>query len=122
MESLCLHHLTIKTYSMKKRKKIKLPEFIYNEPEIEKPKHKYPESQAFDLKKSPGIGARMVIEKALKSFEGVNLNNLKEIGASPRDLVTYRRQFKNALYSIIKEGDSDDMRLRGGAIAWLSEL
>lgn len=114
--------LTIKASSMKKRKKISLPEFIYNEPAREIPKHIYPESQPFDVYNSPGIGARITIEKGLRSFEGVNLLNIKEIGASPRDIVTYRQQIKNALYSIVKEGFNEELRLRGGAIAWLSAL
>jgi hypothetical protein len=107
---------------MKKRKKIQLPEFIYNEPVREKPNHKYPESQPFDVYKSPGIGARVTIEKGLSSFEGVNIINIKEIGASPRDIITYKEQINNALYSIIKEGTNYEGRLRAGAIAWLSAL
>lgn len=96
--------------------------FNYNEPRWEIPKHSYPKSEGFDIYKAPGIGARIILEQALQSMEGVNLDNLERLGIAQKDLTAYRKQIRNALLALIKEGDRADIRLRSGAISYLGAL
>lgn len=107
---------------MAKRKSNQRDSFNYNEPKRTPPDHKYPKSQRFSTYKNPGISSRIIIERALKSPEGVNIESLKQIGATARDLIKYRKQIKNALYGLIKEDSGADLRLRSGAIGYLSAL
>ncbi|WP_394749353.1 HEAT repeat domain-containing protein [Spongiimicrobium salis] len=97
-------------------------EFNYNEPKWKAPAHKYPKGEDFDRYKHPGIGARIIIEQALQSMEGVNLDNLERLGIAQKDLTAYRKQIKDALLALLKEGDKTDVRLRSGAISYLGAL
>jgi len=107
---------------MKKSKDNRKEKFIYNEPKLITPKHQLPKSQQFDLNANSGIRARILIEKALQSFEGVNITKLKELEVTPKDLISFRKEIQNALFAIIKEENGYDIRLRSGAIAYLGAL
>lgn len=107
---------------MKTSNKNRNRKFIYNEPKLTVPNHQFPESQKFDINANSGIKARILIEKALQSFEGVNTSKLKELEISSKDLINFRKEIKNALYAIIKEENGYDLRLRSGAIAYLGAL
>ena len=77
-------------------------EFHYNEPKWNVPKHLLPESQELDFSKTPGIRARVLLEKALQSFEGVNTTKLEELNANVKDLAIFRNEIKNGLFAILK--------------------
>ena len=97
-------------------------EFHYNEPKWNAPKHLLPESQELDFSTTPGIRARVLLEKALQSFEGVNTTKLEELNANVKDLAIFRNEIKNGLFAILKEENGYDIRLRSGAIAYLGAL
>ena len=96
--------------------------FQYNEHRWQAPTHIYPPGVKVDPYAVPGIGARLMIEQALQRLHGVNLNLIEELGVSPRDLVHYRKEIGSALYQMIREDCHSDLRLRSGAIAYLSAL
>ncbi len=96
--------------------------FNYNEPKWTVPNHQFPKSQEWNPHDYAGIGARISIEKALQSFEGVNTSKLNELGVTVKDLVKYRKEIKAALYALIKEENGYDIRLRSGSIAYLGAL
>ncbi len=101
---------------------MKTAKFNYNEPKWIEPKHKYPKDTKLDTYKNPGIAARILIEKALQSVRGVNLDKLESLEVSSKDLVKYRNDIKNALTAMLREGNKSDIRLRSGAIAYLGAL
>ena len=105
-----------------KSKKQEPLKFEYNEPRWKAPQHQYPKTDNINLEEYPGIYARQLIEKALQSFEGVNLTKLDELKVTAKDLVKYRSEIKNALYGLVKEEHGFDIRLRAGAIGYLSAL
>ena len=107
---------------MKKDTENQETKFDYNEPNLVAPNHQFPKQQEFDFTMNIGIRARMLLEKAIQSLEGVNTSKLKELEITAKDLVTHRKEIKNALLAIIKEENGYDLRLRSGAIAYLGAL
>src|SRR3989337_2945546 len=107
---------------MKKKLNNREMEFHYNEPKWNAPKHMLPQSEELDFSTHSGIRARVLVERALQSFEGINASKLEELNVNVKDLVKFKKEIKNALYAIIKEENGHDIRLRAGAIAYLGAL
>lgn len=107
---------------MKNGKSSREMKFNYNESPRVAPGHRLPETLEMPAEVHPGIRARMLIEAALQSFEGVNTSKLSQLKVTAKDIVKFRKEIKNALYAIIKEENGYDIRLRSGSIAYLGAL
>ncbi len=104
----------------KSRPSIKNREFRYNETKPSPPKHKIPKPKRFSLDNYPGASARLILENALRSQGVLSEKNLEAIGMKPEDLALHRKEFGNALKSILREGPGANIDiLREGAVAYL---
>jgi hypothetical protein len=65
----------------------------------------------------------MLLEIALSSVEGIQLKDVECLGISPRDVVTFRPQIKDAILSVLKEPPAaNHEEVRNGAIAYVGAL
>lgn len=97
--------------------------YQYNDRRRPAPRHAFPATPKLDLHEFPGPAARILLEKALSSFEGMQLSEVERLGISARDLVKFRPQLRDAILAVIKEPPAANYAtLRNGAIAYVGAL
>ena len=97
--------------------------YNYNEKRRIVPHHTYPTADKIDFRDYVGASARMLLEKAWSYFEGIQLREVEELGISPRQVVKFRSQIKDAILSVLKEPPSANRStVRNAAVAYLGAL
>ena len=97
--------------------------YKYNDNRRAVPRHRYPKSSAISALDHPGPFARMLLEQALSSFEGIQLKDVERLGISPRDVARFRPQLRDAILSVLKEPPAANLEtIRNGAIAYVGAL
>jgi hypothetical protein len=97
--------------------------YQYNEKRRAVPRHKYPVVEPIVFRDHPGPSARLLLEQALSSFEGMQLSEVERLGISPRDLVKFRPQLNNVILAALKEPSAAHYpSIRNGAIAYVGAL
>jgi hypothetical protein len=97
--------------------------YKYNDTRRALPRHQYPAAAAISPVDFPGPFARILLEQALSSFEGIQLKDVERLGISQRDVARFRSQLRDAILSVLKEPPGANLdTIRNGAIAYVGAL